>query len=165
MKGYMKGRVNETLSLGTLASSVLVADTWDSAPEETVLISSIDTSWALDQITAPQGPIAFGVAHSDYSDAEIEAVLEQAGSWSEGSKIEQEVAKRLVRQIGVFTSDNLAGTVDLEFNEGQPVKTKLNWRLATGDTLKMWAYNLSASALATTVPIMRCIGHANLWKR
>ncbi len=163
MKRYLRGNIEEELNLGTLAVRSLVADTWDESPEEKTLISSIECTWALDGLTAPQGPIAFGIAHSDYSDAEIEAVLENAGSWDAGSKVEQEVAKRLVRQIGVFVGDSDA-TGDAKFNDGKPMKTKLNWQLVTGDTLKMWGYNIGATALATTTPVIKCNGHANLWQ-
>ncbi len=164
MRGYLKGNVDEELSLGTLATKTLVADTWDESPEETTLISSIVLTWSLDNITDGQGPIIFGVAHSDYSDSEIEAVIENLASWDQGSKVEQEIAKRLVRQIGQFTSSTASAVDDVTFNEGRPMKTKLNWRLNTGDTLKMWAYNISASNLSTTVPVMRANGHANLWQ-
>ncbi len=164
MKGYLKGNVDEELNLGTLASKTLVADTWDESPEEKTLISSIVTTWSLDGIVSGQGPIIFGVAHSDYSDTEIEAVIENQASWDQGSKVEQEVAKRLVRQIGQFVNETGSGTNDVQFNDGKPVKTKLNWRLNTGDTLKMWAYNVSGAALSTAAPVMKCNGHANLWQ-
>ncbi len=79
------------------------------------------------------------------------------------------MAKRLVRQIGTFTGAQAGLTAgssdgaDVTVNDGKPVKTKLNWRLNTGDTLKMWAFNLSTSALADLDPQMRASGHANLW--
>ncbi len=165
MAGYLKGNVEETLSLGTLAVRTLVADTWDESPEEQTRISSIVCTWALDQLTGPQGPILFGIAHSDYSDAEIEEVLENVASWDAGSKVEQEIAKRLVRTIGIFKSNNVAGEVsDAEFNDGRPMKTKLNWKLNSGDTLKMWAYNVGSVNLSGTAPILLCNGHANLWQ-
>ncbi len=164
MRGYLKGNIDETLSLGTLASKALVADTWDESPEEKTLISSIVATWAIDNITAGQGPLIFGVAHSDYSDAEIEAVLENQASWDQGSKVEQEIAKRLVRQIGQFVAVGGASPNEIDFNDGKPMKTKLNWRLNSGDTLKMWVYNSSAAALSTTVPVLQCNGHANLWQ-
>ncbi len=165
MKRYLRGSVDENLALSTLGSKVLIGDTWDESPEEKTLISSIVCQWSLDQLTSPQGPILFGVAHSDYTDAEVEEVIENAGSWDAGSKVEQEVAKRLVRIIGSFVSDSGGtGPVDLKFNDGRMLKTKLNWVLNTGDTLKMWAYNLSGTPLATTDPQMRCSGHANLWQ-
>ncbi len=163
MSNYLKGNVDENLDLGTLNSKALVADTFDENGEETLLISSLVATWTLDNLVAGQGPILFGIAHSDYSDGEIEAVIENAASWQAGSKVEQEVAKRLVRVIGTFVGKQGTGTNDVSFNEGRPVKTKLNWRLDTGDTLKMWAYNISGAALSTTAPVMRANGHANLW--
>ncbi len=163
MKRYLKGNIDESFNLSTLASATLISNTWDESVVERTRISSIVCSWALDQLTSPQGPILFGVAHSDYSDAEIEQVIENAGSWNEGDLTSQEIAKRKVRIIGEFVSEELAGLTDVRFNEGKPVKTKLNWVLTTGDTLKMWAYNISALALATTDPAMRAHGHANLW--
>ncbi len=161
---YLKGNIDENLSLGTLASKTLVSDTWDETVEDRARISSIVCAWSLDELTGSQGPILFGVAHSDYTDAEIEQVLENAGSWKEGSKVEQEISKRLVRIIGTFdTENNSTDPADADFNDGRPVKTKLNWVLNEGDTLKMWGYNVSGTPLATTAPNIRCNGHANLW--
>ncbi len=165
MTGYMKGNVEENLSLGTLASGATVSDTWDEAVSERTLISSIVCTWSLDNLTAGQGPLTFGVAHSDYSDAEIQQVIDNAGSWDPGDKIAQEQAKRLVRVIGDYASPGGSGAQDLEFNDGRTMKTKLNWMLQTGDTLKMWVHNRSGSALATTVPVLKATGHANLWQR
>ncbi len=165
MKTYLKGSIDENLALGTLASKTLVGDTWDESPEEKTLISSIEVSWSLDQLTHPQGPILFGIAHSDYSDAEIEEVIENLGSWDAGSKVEQEIAKRLVRVLGTFVSEGDGTAVgDVRFNDGLPLKTKLNWILNTGDTIKMWGYNVSGTPLSTTDPQMRANGHANLWQ-
>ncbi len=166
MAGYIKGQINETLDLGTLAADTLVSDTWDESVLETSIITSIEATWTLNQLTGPQGPILFGVAHSDYTDAEIEQVLENAGSWDQGNKVQQEVAKRLVRVIGSFASTEQASAPqDVNFNDGKPVKTKLNWKLQTGDTLKMWAYNISAASLASTAPIMRANGFAHLFQQ
>ncbi len=163
---YIKGNVDEILSLGTLASVTVIGSNFDEVVNEKTLISSLVAAYALEELTSPQGPILFGVAHSDYTDAEIEEVLENIGSWDTGDKISQERGKRLVRVIGIMTADDaVAGTTDVRFNGGDPVKTKLNWMLDSGDTIKLWAYNKSASALATTVPILVCSGHANLWQR
>ncbi len=161
----MKGNVEENLSLGTLASGATIGDTWDETVNEKTLISSIVAAWSLDNITAGQGPLTFGVAHSDYTDAEIQEVIDNAGSWDTGNKISQEQAKRLVRVIGDFASPAGSGAGDLEFNDGRVIKTKLNWMLATGDTLKMWVHNRSGAAIATTVPVLKATGHANLWQQ
>ncbi len=163
----MKGNIDELLLLGTLGASALISDLWDETVKERTLISSIVCNWSLARVTNPQGPIVFGVAHSDYTDSEILAVITATGSWDGGDKIAQEVAKRLVRQIGTLqsTGSPAAGETDYRFNDGRTMKTKLNWLLNEGDTLRMWAFNRSAAALSTTDPGLRCSGHANLWKR
>ncbi len=160
---YLRGRIDEGLSLGTLASKTLVSDTWDGSVTERTLVSSIVSTWMIDNLASGQGPLLFGVAHSDYSDAEIEAVIENAGSWDEGNKVDQEIAKRLVRTIGTMISDLPSSPGDTTVNDGKPIKTKLNWILTEGDTLKMWVYNMSTVALSTAVPILQAEGHANLW--
>ncbi len=167
MGSYIRGVVEEELALSTLASKTLIADTWDQVTTEKTLISSIVATWSLSNVTIGQGPIIFGVAHSDYTDAEIEEVIENTGSWNRGDKVSQERAKRLVRQIGVLSQEGGgSGTIgDYQFNEGKPVKTKLNWSLQTGQTLKMWAYNTSELPFSATDPDLLCNGHANLWQR
>ncbi len=167
MGQYIRGNIDENLLLGTLATKTLISDDWDEQVQERALISSIVATWSLDQVTSPQGPILFGVAHSDYTAAEIEEVIENAGSWSVGDKVNQEISKRLVREIGTLQADSesSSGPTDYKFNNGRMMKTKLNWMLETGQTLKMWAYNLSASPLATTDPALRANGHANIWQK
>ncbi len=163
MKRYLKGNVDENVILTDLAAATLVSSDFDETPEQDTLVSSLVASYSIDNLVAGQGPIIFGVAHSDYSDAEIEEFIENTGSWDQGSKIEQERAKRLIRKIGTLVGTQGTGTNDVQFNGGVPVKTKLNWRLNTGDTLNLWAYNISATALSTSVPVLRAHGHANLW--
>ena len=164
MGKYMRGNIDESLSLGTLAAQAIVTDLWDNSVDSRTLLSSIVATYSINNITAPQGPLMFGVAMSDYTDAEIEAVIEEVGnSWNTGNLISQELNKRKIRRIGQIGSDQLAGTVDVFFNGGRPVKTKLNWVLQEGDGVTMWVYNVSAGALATTVPVLIAQGHANLW--
>ncbi len=165
MKGYMKGNVDETMQLGTLAPTTLISANFDEVVTEKHLISSLVATWALDGMVAGQGPILFGVAHSDYTSAQIEEVIEATQSWNRGDKTAQEIAKRLVRVIGTFVGTQGSGTDDVQFNDGKPVKTKLNWLLITGATLKLWAYNISGAALTTADPNVRVNGHANLWAR
>ncbi len=164
MKGYTKGVVNEALALSTLAPNTLISALFDEAPVERMLASSLVATWSIDDLLAGQGPLIFGVAHSDYTDAEIEAYIENAGSWDTGDKIAQEVGKRLVRIIGSMVGEQGTGTDDVRFNSGRPIKTKLNWMLNTGDTLRLWAYNKDTGAL-TLNAILNADGHINLWSR
>ncbi len=167
MGRYIRGSIDEDLQLGTLASKTVASGLWDETVNERTLISSIVCSWSLDGITSPQGPIMFGVAHGDYTAAEIEQVIENTGSWNEGDKVNQEISKRQVRMIGILEQGGGGSGVieDYGFNVGKPMKTKLNWILNQGQTIRMWAYNLSGSALSATDPAMRANGHANLWPR
>jgi len=155
---YLRGAINAVVTLGTLADQTLVsADVGDTVQERTFL-SSVDTNWDLAGHTVGEGPIMVGIAHSDYSDAEIEEVIENAGSWDEGDLVQQEVAKRKIRIIGVFGGD----IADEPLNDGKPVKTKCNWILTQGQTISLWAFNRSGGVLTTGASI-RSIGHANLW--
>jgi len=163
---YMKGAVDEALDLGTLAAATLVSDTWDQTVSEKAFITSIDVAWTLDDFTAAadSGPIYIGVAHSDYSDAEIEVFIENLGSWDEGNLVDKEITRRKIKHIGVFRSSPGAGVTGIAtLEEGRVIKSKLNWQLTTGDTLKMWAYNKGTAAVGGTAPNLKAVGVAHLW--
>ncbi len=166
MGKYIRGNVDEVMLLTTLASKTLAAQAFDETVNERSLITSIVAAYSLSAFTAGNdiGPIMCGVAHGDYSAAEIEAVIENTGSWNEGDLVSQEVAKRKVRILGIFRdTQTAAGSMIL--NNGRPIKTKMNWILNQGETLQLWAYNLGGTAVATTVPIVFCQGHVNIFPK
>ncbi len=169
MGRYIKGIVEESLGLGTLASLTLVGAQFDEAVTERTLISSLVAAYSMAEFTEStgDGPIIVGIAHSDYTDAEIEAWLESVASWSEADKVGQEIGNRLCRTIGTFPSAPQVGqpSAVAVLNDGKPIKTKLNWILDTGQTLRLWAYNTGSSPLAGTAPVIKCVGHANLWPK
>ncbi len=131
--------------------------------EETI-VTSIVGSWSMEDFTPGNsiGPIAVGVAHSDYSQGEIETWYEQTASWETGDLIAKEVANRKIRLIGTFPGAGVAGSAQV-LNDGKAFKTRLNWKLATGQTLALWAYNMGSNAVATTDPSVHFSGHANLF--
>ncbi len=51
----------------------------------------------------------------------------------------------------------------VSMNDGKPVTTKCGWMLQPGDSLALWYYNAGSAAVATTVPTVTTMGHANLW--
>ncbi len=167
MGKYIKGNVDENLDLGTLAGRTLISTTFDEGPNERTLVSSIVGIWSLANFTpvAECGPIWVGVAHGDYTDAEIEEVLENLGSWNEGDLVSQEKANRKVRKVGVFQTPQPNATGAYVLNDGKPIKTKLNWVLLQAQSLKLWAYNIGSASVATTDPNVNLAGHANLWPR
>ncbi len=163
MGNYVKGRIEDKKDLSTLGADTLISGTVASVMTESGRVSSVSLTWSLTDLVdaAGDGPIVVGLAHSDYSDAEISAVLTSAVTWDRGNKIGEEIAGRLVRTVGVFDSTGVALSIDT-LNDGRPIKTKLNWGLNTGATLKFWAFNQGDSALGTGAQL-QVLGHANLW--
>ncbi len=165
---YLRGAVEVLGDLSALGAGVVVefAMVGGGSVNERTFVSSIKCSWVLSNLTEQfsDGPIVVGVAHSDYSVSEIEAWLENAGSWDEGNLVQQEIAKRKIRRVGVFeTPAQALGMVSL--NDGRQITTKCGWILNQGQTLHFWAWNSGSSALATTAPELAVSGHANLWPR
>ncbi len=144
----LKGvRTRATLALGTLASfDLLVGSLLGSSDNEYRLVS-LKATWALDDLTANEGPILVGVAHGDYTAGEIEEAIEASASINKADKIAEEQANRLVRIVGVLTSQVTI------LNDGRPVKTKLNWAIPEGIAVDFWAYNESTGTLTTGASI------------
>ncbi len=160
---YLRGNINLDIALSTLVGNSGVSKDASDNVQEKAWLSSVKLSWAMDDLTdaAGEGPVLCGVAHSDYLLAEIEEWIENTGSWSEGDLPAQEIARRKIRQVGIFNSEvgNL-GTVVL--NDGRPITTKCGWVLQSGETVRMWWYNTGGNTL-TNGAIGHVNGHANLW--
>ncbi len=161
---YIRGNIDETVDLGTLAAKTAILASLSVVNERT-LISSIVAYWSLADFTNAigDGPIMVGVAHSDYTLAEVEEYLEATGLWTEGDMKAKEVSSRKIRRIGLFQSSVADSFGIAVLNDGKPIKTKLNWILNQGQSIKVWAYNAGDSALATTDPDLVMNGHANLF--
>lgn len=162
---YMKGQIEIDLPLSTLAASTLVRELVADTVTEPATVSSIVCTYAMTKYSPAQGagPIQVYVAHSDYTIAEIEEVIENQDSWSMADRIARERSKRWVRHIGTFdTPANAAENAVL--NDGKPIRTKLNWALQGTQTLQFAFYNDGSVALATTSPECNVRGYANLWQ-
>ncbi len=166
MGRYLRGSIDDEVVATVLAAKDVVSANLGQTVNERTLISSIVARYSMTAFTKStgDGPIMVGVAHSDYTDTEIEEWIENTGSWNETDQIGREVAGRKVRMIGIFENpiDEAASAV---LNDGKPIKTKLNWILTQAQTLSLWVYNMGTSPLATTAPVIRAEGHANLWPR
>ncbi len=164
---YLRGAIDFGLALTTLAGNTVVSAVTSGVLLEKAFLTSVKALYTLDNLTisTDDGPIMVGLAHSDYSSAEIEEWIESlTGSWDVGDLISQEISQRKIRQIGVFISRGSGGAGSIDaLNEGKEILTKCNWQLQTGDGVRFWAYNMGSSALATTVPNFRVQGKANLW--
>ncbi len=147
----LKGTVDEALVLGTLANATLVGGAFDENVNERTLALSMEATWGLSNLTVGEGPIAVGIAHSDYTDAEVEEVIENTGSWNEGSLVEQEIAKRKVRIVGMFDGGTQTDEV---LNDGKPIKTTMKWVLLQGQSIRLWAYNRASATLTTGAAVI-----------
>ncbi len=166
---YIRGNVGELLAIGTLASETLVSAPFDETVNERTFATSMVATWSMRDFTdgGGIGPIMVGVAHGDYTDPEIEAWVENTGSWNEGDLVQQrEVGRRLIRKVGTFDSigRNNADEV-VVLNDGKPLRTNLKWMLLQGQTLRLWAFNLGSSPVQTTVPDIDVQGWINLFPK
>ncbi len=163
--GYLKGAIEQELDLGTLAAKTLVGVLNSQTVNEKTFVSSIRCTWTLSEftLTTNVGPILCGVAHGDYTDAEIEAWIENSTSWNQGDLISKEVSSRRIRRVGVFPTRDTGSAGSWSLNDGKPIRTKLGWTLITGQTLRFWCYNTGEASIATTDPDVQVEGHANLW--
>ncbi len=162
---YLSGAVNSSVELTALAAKTLTGTNLSQTVADVTRVSSVKATWSLNNVTpgAGIGPVLVGYAHSNYTNAEVEAYIEAASSWDMGDMTAKEVRIRRVRIVGTLNTPDAIGE-STYLNHGRPVKTKLNWVLAEGDTIKVWGYNLGSAAFATTAPSVLTFGTASLWQ-
>ncbi len=154
-------RVATAPAVGALASRDVTAVALTDVTVDPLRMISFNATYAwVDSGAIGDGALEFGLAHGDYTAAEIEECLEAAGGINQSDKTEQERANRLVRRIGTITDATTAAGQEKQFNEGRQVKTKLNWRIGTGIALNIWFRNGSGTVY-TTGSAMAVLG--DLW--
>ncbi len=138
----IKGKFDNSVTLGTLAANTGLLDRTDSSVADRAYVLSMEATHSIIGLAAGES-VQLGVAHSDYSLAEVEEWIENQGGWDEGDLVSQEINRRKIRTIGVFTSEETA------LNEGRMLKTKLGFILNSGDGLNFYVYNPDAAGLTT----------------
>ncbi len=103
---------------------------------------AVDMNFTARDGTVGEGPIQVGVAHGDYTVAEIQEQL-QAELNDPGNKILAEQSRRLVRKAGMFPMI----AADEVMNNGRKFRIKLRFRISNGHTLAVWARNRSGAQL------------------
>ncbi len=155
-----KVRIASFVNAGALASLDVIVGPITNNLSDDMRFMSVDLTYSLDDIGATQDDgQEFGLAHSDYTAAEIEEALEASQSIDLGNKVASEQANRLVRVIGNFQGAPGTGA-GKSFNNGLPVKTKLNWKMSSGDQLSLWIRNGSGTVYTTGARVS-ILG--NLW--
>ena len=161
---YLRGGVSVNKDLGTMQALDVQTEDMPEVVSERTRVSSLDCMWTTSGWiqSDDDGPIMVGVAHSGYTDAEIEGWIEDQDTWDEGDMQLRDVRQRLIRKIGVLTSPPTDGG-SKSLNDGKPIKTRLNWVLSTGQTLQIWYYNMGNSAFGAPGPHVQTNGHVNLF--
>jgi len=133
------------LALATLAdNTVLAGGIFGNAFGEDIFIISLDVYFTIKSLTAGEGPIVFGVSHSDLSVGEVLEAL-QVELTDPDDIIQKERLNRPVRRVGVF--DGL--TSEQRFNNGVMKRQVVKFSVGDTFTLNMWAQNRSGAALTT----------------
>ncbi len=148
-------RVSPQKALLTLGSLTALAAPLVPTSDAQYRLMTCDCTWSLINFTAGDGPITVGYAHNDYTVAEIKEAIENTSSISPGDKIAQEKASRWVRIVGT-----LSGAGASSLNDGQRVRTRLNWAIQIGSAVNVFIFNESTGAL-TTGAILDVVG--DLW--
>ncbi len=124
----------QTKALGTQSTLTVALGVLTQTSDEDYRLLSLKNTYSIDNLDAVDGPIDIGVAHGDYTAAEVEEWIEATASWTRNDQIAAEQANRKCRRIGTFSEDGV-------LNLGRPVKTKLNWHVTTGENVNLWIYN------------------------
>ncbi len=152
--------VNVVITMGATVASVVVATVEPAAGfTRECFIMSARLMWAIQDHTAGEGPIQFGLHHNDLSVTEVGEGLDAVMSGS-SDRIEYERSTRPIRQVGHFAGLN----TDEVFNDGRALKTKVKMTFDEGFAFGMWARNQSGSTL-TTGTLVKIFGNIyGVWK-
>ncbi len=156
--GIKRFPFSETLALSTLADATVLSGNFDDTFSRETFIVSQHGTYTIRGGEVGEGPLHVGVAHSDYTDAEILEWFLADQAWNTGDMVAREQAKRKIRLIGTFRGFESNETL----NNGNPIKTKILWKCEDGQTLEMFIVNDSGSAL-TTGTILESVG--TVWAR
>jgi len=150
--GFRVVRVKGSVALATLANLTVVKASLFVNGGQRQFIIAADLTWTLMNATATEGPFYCGLAHNDYTVAEIKEWIE-SGAGVETNQIEQEKNRRLCRDSIVFSG---VGTEEVA-NDGKPKRTKVRFHVEDSQELAFWVYNDSDATLAGGA-IVNCYG-------
>ncbi len=139
-------RVSSTVTIGALAAADVVAGAIGGTADSPVRIMSFKGTFSwIDIAAVNDGAMEFGLAHGDYTAAEIEECLEATTSMALGDMVAQERADRKVRVMGTIQGNPAVVNGESPANDGRPIKVKLNWLIPAGENISAWAKNSSGA--------------------
>lgn len=127
-----------TVSVASLANLDAVSAQASGTFTTNKFLISSDFAWNTQDKTDNVGPIICGLAHGDYTAAEIEEWIEATASTDDADMIANERRKRKIRWVGTFPGE----ITEEALNDGMPIHTKLGWVQQEETSLSLWAYNL-----------------------
>ncbi len=133
-----------SLALSTLADNAVLTAALMSAQTEDLYVISVDASYALQEVTAGEGPLEVGFSHSAYSVAQIaeNLIAQQTGP---GDVIAVEQSRRMVRRTGKFSGLSTHEVLA----DGRKIRTKCKFAITGSNNLDLWVQNQSDAALTT----------------
>ncbi len=151
-KNFVAIPITGQVVIGALASTeVISGNVFAANLNEDLFIVSADIRGQMIGLTAGEGdPSDMGVAHGDYSVAEIAEKL-NVSLLGPGSKIEQEQSRRLVRYAGTFLQSEAAATVMRLFSRfGSAItRIRIGFTVQSGQNLKVYIHNRSGAVFTT----------------
>lgn len=151
--GFVAIPFEGTFVLGALANkTVAVGDLFGGNLTEDFYAISADIDSEILGITAGEGnPSVLGLAHGDYSAAEIaeNLVVKLLGP---GTKIEQEQQRRLVRKAGTFHGNQINTHIEMKMDGARgpgSQRVKLRFVIQSGKTMDVFVFNKSGAVYTT----------------
>ncbi len=142
---YLAVPFSVNLALGTLAAAAVIKiDLLGANFLNRAWLMSSTASWAIDGLTAGEGPIEVGYNHGDLDVTEIAECLD-AEVVDPSNIIARERASRPVRRVGIFAGVG----VDENLWNGMERKRKLSFPVNSGHAVQVWARNRTESSLTT----------------
>lgn len=143
-KGFVAIPFSVSLALLTLADDTVLLGDFVPTLLEDLFVISVDGEWVLDGMTPGEGPVEVGIAHGDYTDAEVEECL-SAELNDPDNLILAERARRKIRRVGSFWVQS----ANEALGDGRTIRTKCRFMVGDGHTLAFFAANRSSAALTT----------------
>ncbi len=142
-KNFVAIPVNQSITLDTLLNSTVIKASLSGVPTEDLFVISSDLSITVRSLTAGEGPLEVGLAHSDLSVTEILENLD-VSFLNPDNIIAKEQARRPVRRIGVLNGL----TSEESLNHGNQTRTPIKFSIGEVG-LDCWVVNRSGATLTT----------------
>jgi len=151
-------RVDHQLSVAAPATGAITTAVLADTVINRMYLISFKGVVAFRDNTAQEGPLYVGLAHSDYTDAEILEWYNAQGSWDQGDLVAQEQGRRKCRKIGIFDGE----LANENLNNGIEVTVPLRMIVEEGATLELFSVN-EGGATRTTGGVVEL--HGTVWAK